>query len=121
MANKIIPTRIVNKHDTEENWNLKSEFVPMQGEFIVYDRDENNNRERLKIGDGIHDVATLPFYSPPEIILKSYIPNSTKQFKLSVDDYGTICLADVSNILFVVQNGDIFTCGDGKHFTIETY
>ena len=61
MAEKIIfNTRIVQKHDTELNWNL-TDFIPKQGELIVYDADENYNYERLKIGDGKTAIINLPF------------------------------------------------------------
>lgn len=53
-------TRIVHKHDTELNWN-SVDFTPKQGEIIIYDIDENYNYERMKIGDGITKVVSLPF------------------------------------------------------------
>lgn len=60
MAEKRLNTRIVHKHETEANWLLSS-LVPMQGEIIVYDKDENYNYERIKIGDGSTSVNALPF------------------------------------------------------------
>lgn len=60
MANKNLDTRIINKHDTEENWS-KANFIPKQGELIIYDKDDNYDIERFKIGDGITSVNNLPF------------------------------------------------------------
>ena len=61
MAEKIFNNvRIVNKHETEENW-LKSSLVPKQGELIVYDIDSTHSYERVKIGDGSKNVNALPF------------------------------------------------------------
>ena len=60
MAERIINSRIVNKHETEANW-LKSSLIPKQGELIVYDIDENYDFERIKIGDGTQNVNSLPF------------------------------------------------------------
>ena len=54
-------SRIINKHDTEANWNNNSSFIPAQGELIVYDIDNNYNFQRIKMGDGITTVANLPF------------------------------------------------------------
>lgn len=69
-------TRMAQKHDLEANWLKDAEFVPMQGELIVYDIevDSDGNTlelpegriepylyERLKIGDGITAVCDLPF------------------------------------------------------------
>ena len=62
MANKNFNTRIINKHDTEENWS-KANFIPKQGELIIYDKDDNYDIERFKIGDGITTVNNLPFRS----------------------------------------------------------
>lgn len=61
MADKILNTRIVHKHDTAANWNKATNFVPKQGELIVYDRDADYAYERIKIGDGATNVNTLPF------------------------------------------------------------
>ena len=60
MAEKRLNTRIVHKHETEANWLLSS-LVPMQGELIVYDIDENYAYERIKSGDGEKNVNALPF------------------------------------------------------------
>lgn len=76
MADKILKSRIVHKHDIEANWLLAANFVPMKGEIIVYDievdsdgntltlpsgRTEPYAYERIKVGDGIHNVNDLPF------------------------------------------------------------
>ena len=55
--------RIVNKHDTEDNWLKATGFTPKQGELIVYDIDSNYSYERIKIGDGVQNVNALPFYA----------------------------------------------------------
>ena len=61
MSEKNINTRIIHKHDTEANWNLATNFIPKQGELIVYDKDSTYNYERFKIGDGVTNVNSLPF------------------------------------------------------------
>ena len=61
MAEKIITGRIVQKHAVEANWLLATNFTPKQGEIIVYDKDSTYNYERLKIGDGLTNVNSLPF------------------------------------------------------------
>ena len=61
MTEKTINGRIINKHDIEENWLKAVNFTPKQGEIIIYDIDANYTYERLKIGDGTHNVNELPF------------------------------------------------------------
>ena len=62
MANeKIINGRLQQKHDIEANWLKAINFIPKAGEIIVYDKDENNNRIRLKVGDGVTKVHELDF------------------------------------------------------------
>ena len=61
MANKVLNTRVINKHDTEANWLKATTFTPKQGEVIVYDVDAKYNYERIKIGDGTRNVNSLPF------------------------------------------------------------
>lgn len=61
MAQKNINARFQNKHDVEANWLNVENFIPLQGEIIIYDIDENYNYERVKIGDGIKNINALPF------------------------------------------------------------
>ena len=61
MAEKTIKGRIVQKHDIEANWSRANNFIPMKGEIIIYDIDENYSYERFKIGDGVTVVSALPF------------------------------------------------------------
>ena len=61
MATKTIKTRIVNKHATESDWKKAINFVPLLGEFIIYDPDDTYFGARFKIGDGITNVNDLPF------------------------------------------------------------
>lgn len=61
MADKTLNSRIVHKHDTETNWDKATNFIPKQGEIVVYDKDSNYAYERFKIGDGITTVVNLPF------------------------------------------------------------
>ena len=58
---KTLNSRIIHKHDTEENWLKATGFTPEKGEIIVYDIDATYNYERFKIGDGKSNVNTLPF------------------------------------------------------------
>ena len=59
--NKEFYSRIVHKHDIEANWDKATGFTPLQGEIIVYDKDDTYDYERIKIGDGITKVIDLPF------------------------------------------------------------
>ena len=61
MAEKNFKSRIVHKHDTAENWEKATGFIPMQGEIIIYDIDASYDYERIKIGDGATIVDELPF------------------------------------------------------------
>ena len=56
-----IKTRIQLKNDTEENWNKATNFVPKQGELIIYSTDAAHPFPRLKTGDGRTSVINLPF------------------------------------------------------------
>ena len=49
-------TRVLQKHDTKENWDKATNFIPLPGEIIVYD-----DLNACKIGDGVTVVADLPF------------------------------------------------------------
>lgn len=61
MSEKMFNTRIIHKHDTAENWEKATGFIPKIGELIVYDPDENFGYARTKMGDGVTKVNDLPF------------------------------------------------------------
>lgn len=61
MAEKIIKGRSVQKHDTAEHWALANNFIPKEGEIIIYDVDASNSAPRMKIGNGVLNVNALPF------------------------------------------------------------
>lgn len=61
MAEKVMNTRIMLKHDTEANWKKATVFIPKAGEVIIYDKDDTHTRPRIKIGDGQTLVSALPF------------------------------------------------------------
>ena len=60
-SEKTMNARLQQKHDIEANWLKAVNFIPKDGEIIVYDVDDTHNLPRLKIGDGITNVNTLPF------------------------------------------------------------
>ena len=60
MSERRLNSRIIHKHDTAENW-LKSSFIPLKGELVVFDIDNDCPYERIKIGDGETLVSLLPF------------------------------------------------------------
>lgn len=61
MAEKMLKTRVINKHETQEDWEKAVNFIPLLAEIIVYDTDSTHTQARLKIGDGTTPVNDLPF------------------------------------------------------------
>lgn len=53
--------RIQNKSDKQVNWEKAINFVPLKGEIIIYEKDENYSYDRIKLGDGVTKVNDLPF------------------------------------------------------------
>lgn len=58
---KTLKTRIINKHDTQANWNQATSFQPLAGELIIYDMNVAHPAQRIKLGDGNQTVGSLPF------------------------------------------------------------
>ena len=77
MAEKTLNTRIQMKTDPEANWNKATNFIPKNGEIIIYATDATHSYQRLKVGDGTKKVNELPFIN--DIITESTI-NSTCVF-----------------------------------------
>ena len=62
--NKTVKTRVQHKRGTADNWKAAVNFVPLEGELIVYKTDDIiNPSPRLKVGDGRTNVSELPFVS----------------------------------------------------------
>ena len=53
--------RISQLCKTETEWSRLPEFVPLQGEFIIFSPDKHYHCARLKIGDGSTPLKKLPF------------------------------------------------------------
>lgn len=80
---KKIKTRIINKHAQAAVWlGTQDKFTPLEGEFIVYDKDETFPIPRIKVGNGSNNVNTLDFIS------KGMVDNTS----LTCNNEGTISL-----------------------------
>ena len=66
MADNIVNARIQLKNDIEEHWQQAENFVPRQGELIIYNAETGAgkyNFPRFKVGDGHTPVSSLPFFN----------------------------------------------------------
>lgn len=104
MAEKRLKSRIIHKHETEANWK-QSSLIPLQGEIIVYDKDENYDYERIKIGDGVTNVNTLPFVDETFIVDstrvthdESLLSDILETYILNID-YDTLLAFNTSEIV----------------------
>lgn len=69
--------RVQHKGKTEAEWYLDvydangdlrdTPFIPLKNEIIIFSKDENNENDRLKVGDGITNVIDLPFSASLEL------------------------------------------------------
>ena len=82
---KQMKTRIVHKHDIEVNWQKAINFVPKQGELIIYDDryvDTDGvehvvaDAVRFKIGNGVDNVNDLAFISSDVILNVEQLPEA---------------------------------------------
>lgn len=91
-------TRIALKHDTEANWVKAKNFIPLEGEIIIYDADENYSYQRIKIGDGTTKVKDLPFdniqgdWNQNDETAANYIQNRTHYIEESKTELTYISL-----------------------------
>lgn len=60
MSNRI-NARLQHKIDIQKNWEKAINFIPLKGEYILYDKDDNHDYMRIKIGDGVTKVNDLSF------------------------------------------------------------
>lgn len=70
--------RMQQKHDVAENWDKINNFVPGPGEIVVYDKDEDFARPRVKIGDGESPLKDLNFFTG-EVYTQDFEPVGAKE------------------------------------------
>lgn len=110
---KQIRARVQQKHDLEDNWLLAVNFIPKQGELIVYDVDKDHPYERIKIGDGIKKVNELPFIDENFIIpSQRVVYNEILLSKILKDyileiDYDTLLAFNTSEIIIGMSTSSI--------------
>lgn len=111
---KSFQTRIIHKHDIEDNWNKATNFKPNKGEMIVYDKDDNHNFVRLKFGDGETVVKDLPFIQTSSSDARDiYNPNKTYFI------YGgtNVPSSNAAGEEWIFNAGAVIDWGDGKSQT----
>lgn len=111
---KSFQTRIIHKHDIEDNWNKATNFKPNKGEMIVYDKDDNHNFVRLKFGDGETVVKDLPFIQTSSSDVRDiYNPNKTYFI------YGktNVPSRDAAGQEWIFNAGAVIDWGDGESQT----
>ena len=102
MQDYVINTRIINRHDTKENWDKNPSFTPRTGEIVIYDDDSNS---RIKIGDGKTEICNLPFsgmnvdlYGDSIELEQEFYVNANTLGGVHAEDYalksGTVTLND---------------------------
>ena len=125
MAASTIKTRIQLKNDTEENWNKAINFIPKQGEVIIYSTDDAHPFSRLKVGDGFTTVINLPFIDAATLNGRN-IEVDTKENWLRKNNYipksGDIII--YLNKDTVIENGQNINIpgikiGDGLAYAID--
>lgn len=109
MAEKQINGRIVHKHDAEANWNKATNFIPKNGEIIIYDPDSNYSYARVKVGDGTTKVTSLPF-----------IDNAIKTAQTNLSDTVNSVKNNSITGLSVSGRTITYTKGSGATGTITT-
>lgn len=63
MAETVIHTRILQKRDTEANWTANNPLL-LDGELAIVKTE--NNRYKIKIGDGVNNYNQLPYIKVDE-------------------------------------------------------
>lgn len=83
-------TRIQHKHDIEANWSKAVNFVPLNGEIIVYDKDDTHDYARIKIGDGSTKINELPFILNDSVLYteQTLAEGQKRQARTNINAYG---------------------------------
>ena len=106
--NYINSSQIIMKNGSEETWNLVEDFIPRQGEIIIYNADNLYPKPRIKIGNGVDLPRNLPFIMSSEgsIDLDNIIANRVKG-KLTFGSDGAFVYDGSTDINVPVYTGKI--------------
>ena len=104
MAEKTLKTRIINKHDTEANWNKATSFVPKAGEVIIYEADSTHSYPRIKVGDGTTAVTSLPFSTDDFVTLSTEQTISGKKTFTGGAQFGANTVFNNNGIIIPAAN-----------------
>lgn len=134
---KQIKARLQQKHDIEANWRKAVNFVPKEGEIIVYDAEDASTDltdtgranpitySRTKIGDGVTKVNELPFASDNSLLMVKLLPGdpeSESEYDISYtfdDIYKAYQQKKV--ILLVDIKGNIYSCKTVEFYESEDH
>ena len=83
---KKVSGKVLFKHETELIWDYSNDgagvnYIPEQGEKVIYDPDEQHPYPRVKYGDGEHIVKDLPFAVDAYAVAFGYEQNLTEEEK----------------------------------------
>lgn len=85
-------TRIQHKHDIEANWIKAINFTPLNGEIIVYDKDDTHDYARIKIGDGVTKINELHFMLNDSVLIteQDLTDEQRAQARANISQYGDV-------------------------------
>ena len=95
MTTKQVKGVIIPRHDTIENWDKATNFIPKKGEIIVIDSPDASGLPRIKIGDDYKTVSALPDFNYNKL---EYLDVETLPGSNSEEDY--------TNKLIILKDGD---------------
>lgn len=107
-------TRIIQKNDLAEKWSEASGFIPLNGEIIIYNTDENRDYPRIKIGDGISVADALPFIDKeallkiPQDLTLEEIRQVRKNLRLIGEDVAGKTFTINGESIVASENAEIF-------------
>lgn len=115
MAEKNINSRIMQKHDTEANWNKATNFIPKAGEIIIYDADGTYSAARIKVGNNSTKINELPFISSNDdrIFIAEYGVTTFEEIVQAANtDNKTVLCRATDNAVFTLA----YCYADGARF-----
>lgn len=83
LPDRVFNVRIKLRNDSHANWEKQPNFVPMDGEIIIYDIDNKHKFQMIKIGDGLKKLSNLPFIN--DFYTKEEIDAFVKQLQDNID------------------------------------
>lgn len=120
MSDKTLKTRIQHKRGTANDWSQATNFIPLDGELIIYN-EKDGTSPKFKVGDGVTLVGNLPFVTSESTEGGDYLSltGGTLTGSLAIDRGANYSDFRINRIVNEVKNSSIIYLANNGNLHLD--